>query len=72
MNEKVQLLESVLMAVLNRALNADGLPVAVVRLALADALHTVRELERQLDRPPAADKTTPKKEADDGKPPKTD
>lgn len=47
LEQKVQVLEGVLAAVVNSALNADRLPPAVVRLALADALHKVQELERQ-------------------------
>ena len=76
MNEKIWLLEGVLMTVLNRALNADGLPAAAVRLALADALHTVQELERRLGTAPAAEaasqKATPKEGTDDGKPAKAE
>ena len=47
MGQRVQVLEGVLAAVIDRALNTDKLPVPVVRLALADAVHAVRELERQ-------------------------
>lgn len=47
MGQRVQVLEGVLAAVVNTALNEDKLPVPVVRLALADAVHAVRELERQ-------------------------
>ncbi len=72
MNEKIWLLEGVLTAVLDRALNADGLPAAAVRLVLANALHTLQELERQLSAPRTADKTAQEKEADDGKPAKAD
>lgn len=53
--QKVLVLEGVLAAVVDRALNGDALPPAVVRLALADALHTVQALERQANERRAAE-----------------
>ena len=68
MGQKVQLLEGVLAAVVDRALGADGLPAPVVRLALADIAHAVRELERQRAERRAAQQRQNRRDTIDGEP----